>query len=205
MTGDKGSGPRIWALPPLILHPFSNATDPVRLLANSRANEIAPTDPARSSIAAGALQRKLMLSRYCEIRMLWCIGKDLARWIEQCLDFVGRQPELRVQELRFQSFSMLLVENTPAAAVEKLKNWGVTDYRSIFARALGLNTIFAEMPSLGMLSDEFLRDYYTFTYQLYVARQRGAKFVRLDPAEWLFDVYTSGEYIKIIENQMTGR
>jgi len=131
--------------------------------------------------------------------MLWCIGRDLTRWIEQCLDYVGRCEELQDKEIRFQSFSTLLVETTPEAAVEKLKGWGVNDFRGIFARALGLNTIFAELPGLGTLTEDFLQDYYAITYQLYLTRHRAVKFLKLDPSDWQFEVYTSGEYIKIIE------
>jgi hypothetical protein len=192
-------------LPPLILHPFSNATDPVRVLANSKAIAVAPSEQPKSALAAAQLQRKLLLTRYCEVRMLWCIGKDLLRWVDQCIDFSSRHEELRRSDVRFQSFSSLLIENTPAAVADKLRGWGVADYPNIFARAIGLNTVFAEMPALGILAEEFLRDYYNLTYQLYVCRQQSGPFMKLDPSVFGFDVFTSGEYIKIIERQVTGK
>lgn len=188
-------------LPPLILHPFSNAMDPFRFLANSRTVAAASGEPARSDPAAGPPQRRVLLTRYCEIRMLWCIGKDVLRWIDQCLDFVNRHSELPGGDIRFQSFANLLIENTPPAAVEKLLAWGVNDYQNLFARAIGLNSVFAELPALGILSEDFLRDYYSFAYQLYLCRQQAEAYRKLDPGAFAFDVFTSGEYIKIIERQ----
>jgi hypothetical protein len=201
MAAAQQQGNAVQTLPPLILHPFSNAMDPFRFLANARTGPAAMGEPGRSDAAAGAQQRKLLLTRYCEIRMLWCIGKDVLRWIDQCLDFVNRQSELRGGNIRFQSFAALLIENTPPAAVGKLLAWGVTDYQNLFARAIGLKSVFAELPTLGILSEEFLRDYYSFAYQLYLCRQQGEPYRRLDPGAFAFDVFTSGEYIKMIESQ----
>jgi hypothetical protein len=157
----------------------------------------------RGGHSAAQVQRRILLAKYCEVRMLWCIGKDLLRWIEQCLDFVSRRKELRQADIRFQSFSTLLIENTPGLAAEKLCQWGVMDFKNIFARAIGLGTIFSELPAFGALTEDFLRDYYTYTYQLYVSRQESCSFAKLDPSVFTFEVYTSGEYIKIIERQMS--
>jgi hypothetical protein len=157
----------------------------------------------RGGHSAAQVQRRILLAKYCEVRMLWCIGKDLLRWIEQCLDFVSRRKELRQADIKFQSFSTLLIENTPGLAAEKLCHWGVMDYKNIFARAIGLGTIFSELPAFGTLTEDFLRDYYTYTYQLYVSRQESCSFAKLDPSVFAFEVYTSGEYIKIIERQMS--
>ena len=41
------------------------------------------------------LDKSLLEGRYCEIRMLFYVGKDLIRWIEQSLEHVERQPGLR--------------------------------------------------------------------------------------------------------------
>jgi hypothetical protein len=136
---------------------------------------------------------------------LWCIGKDLIRWIEQCLDFVSRHSALRQSDIRFQSFSTLLIQDTPDSVAEKLRLWGVADYQNIFARAIGMGTVFAELPALGMLSEDFLREYFSYTYQMYLCRQQACSYHRLEPSDFAFEVYTSGEYIKIIERQMTGK
>jgi len=205
MTSVKFANRGVWSLPPLILHPFSNATDPVRLLAGSRALASGPEETASRAHQPDHLQRKLLLAKYCEIRMLCCIGKDLTRWIEQCLDYAARRQELREAGIGFHSFATLLVETPPAAITDKFLSWGVRDFQGIFARAIGLSSIFAELPGLGILSDQFLRDYYGITHQLYISSQRASRFLKLDPAEWMFDVFTSGEYIKIIERQVSGR
>src|SRR6266487_6312544 len=87
-------GARKWELPPLILHPFSDQSGPGKLVQSSRAslmlNGLLPHDESSED----DLTRKLIEGRVCEIRMLFFVGKDLLRWIAQCLDFVGSVPEL---------------------------------------------------------------------------------------------------------------
>ncbi len=203
MAAAKQGSDTVWVLPPLILHPFSNALDPVRMLAGTTTAAIAPREPPPDRNAAAHVRRKLLLAKYCEIRMLWCIGKDLLRWIDQCLDFVGRRRELRQAGITAQSLAALLIDNTPAPVAEKLRAWGVTDYRNIFARALGLDTVFSELPPFTCIAEEFLLDYYTYTFELYRVRQRAGNYPKLEPSRFAFEVYTSGEYIQIIERQMS--
>src|SRR5438045_9444952 len=86
-------GTRKWELPPLILHPFSDHSGPGKLVQSSRAslmlNGLLPNDESSED----ELTRKLIEGRLCEIRMLFVVGKDLQRWISQCLDFIGSIPE----------------------------------------------------------------------------------------------------------------
>ena len=53
----------------------------------------------------------------------------------------------------------------------KLKKWGVSDYKSIFSRALGLNAIFSAVPDREVLTDEFVRHYYRYADQMFQIRQ----------------------------------
>ena len=92
------------------------------------------------------LQTILLDGRYCEIRMLYYVGKDVVRWIDQSTEFVTREPELRASGIEWQSFAHLVVEDPPLPVEEKLRAWGVADFRSIFSRAIGLNAIFADAP-----------------------------------------------------------
>jgi hypothetical protein len=55
------------------------------------------------------LDRTLLEGRFCEIRMLYYVGKDLVRWIEQCLEIVQREELLRKAEVEFHSFVALLI------------------------------------------------------------------------------------------------
>ena len=66
------------------------------------------------------LDRALLDGRYSEILMLFYVGKDLVRWIEQCLEFISRQPDLRDSGIRYQSFAAYLVNHAPAAVQAKL-------------------------------------------------------------------------------------
>src|SRR5258707_14525386 len=86
--------PRVWELPPLILHPFSNQRGPGVLLEGSKAAlMLAGLLPGQGE-DQDELRRKLLLSRYAEVRMLYFVGKDLLRWIGQCMDLVTRTEEL---------------------------------------------------------------------------------------------------------------
>ena len=70
--------------------------------------------------------------------MLYYVGKDLARWIEQCLEFAERNQAALPEGICFQSFAGLLIQDAPTGVQAKLRKWGVADYKSIFSRALGL-------------------------------------------------------------------
>src|SRR3989449_2173621 len=96
-------GTQKWDLPPLILHPFSDHSGPGKLVQSSRAslmlNGLLPHDESSED----ELTRKLIEGRVCEIRMLFFVGKDLLRWIAQCLDFIGSVAELKNAGIREQS------------------------------------------------------------------------------------------------------
>ena len=59
------------------------------------------------------LDERLLAGRYCEVRMLFYVGKDLLRWIGQCMEHVNRYPELQAAALQPQSFAAYLVQNPP--------------------------------------------------------------------------------------------
>jgi hypothetical protein len=146
------------------------------------------------------LDRSVLDGRYCEIRMLFYVGKDLRRWIEQCLEFIQSEPALEGHEISFQSFAGLLTGNTPTAVRAKLRKWGVGDYKAIFSRALALSSLFAEIPEPKVLSEDFIRNYYQYADNLYASLFQG-KFAELDPSEFQFDMYASGEYSSMLERQ----
>jgi hypothetical protein len=191
---------KIFTLPPLILHPFSDAGGSARLQESSRATlmlqAVLPDEGHRDD-----LEKKVLEGRYCEIRMLYYVGKDVNRWIEQCMEFVERKPELSGQDLRWQSFALLLIENTPLPVRHKLTDWGVVDYKSLFTRGLGLNAVFAEIPERQSLSDDFIRNYYRFADQMFqcvLTRGAGAD---PDALGCDFELYASGEYSRMLERE----
>src|SRR5579872_600737 len=130
-------------LPPLILHPFAEPTGPQKLTQSSRASLIMQGLLPAGQASTADLQRALLDGRYSELRMLYYVGKDLHRWIEQCLEVLERQEGSLPETIQAQSFASLLIEDTPLNVVDKLKRWGVNDYKSIFSRSLGLNAMFA--------------------------------------------------------------
>jgi hypothetical protein len=156
---------------------------------------------APASLGSSQLEQRLIEGRYCELSMLFYLGKDLLRWISQCTDVAGHTAELAGRELRAESFAALLIEDAPQEVERKLFAWGVHEYKSIFARALGLHAIFDDLPPRELLSPEFLRYYHRFTDYLFACRQQLFPFHRVRSDEFDFELYASGEYSRLLERQ----
>jgi hypothetical protein len=133
--------------------------------------------------------------------MLFYVGKDLLRWIEQCLELVARTPDLCSLGIKYQSFAAYLVTRTPEQVQAKLKKWGVSDYKSIFSRALGLSAVFSTVPEREMLNDEFVRNYYRYADELFQIRQGQAVFTDISNLGFEFEIYASGEYSRMLERE----
>ena len=192
-------------LPPLILHPFADNAGPGKLVESSRASLMLQGLLPTGERSSADLERALLDGRYCEIRMLFYVGKDLLRWIEQCLEFVERSPDLPASKIKYQSFAAYLVNQTPPEVQTKLRKWGVADYKAIFSRALGLSTVLATAPERDTLSDEFVRNYYRYADQMFLCRQGQAEFCDLSALGVDFDLYASGEYSRMLERSWEER
>ena len=131
--------------------------------------------------------------------MLFYVGKDLCRWIEQCLEFVTRNNERMPHGITFQSFASLLVHHAPSTVESKLRKWGVADYKSIFSRALGLQFLFADVPPRPCLADEFIRNYFRYADQLFTSKQAECEFTSVSDGDFTFELFSSGEYSRILE------
>ena len=186
-------------LPPLILHPFADAGGPTKLVESSRASlKLQGLLPSGES-SREELDRALLDGRYSELRMLYYVGKDLVRWIEQCLEFAERNADKLPIGVTYQSFAALLVQNAPRPIQEKLRKWGVADFKSIFSRALGLQCVFADAPTREMLSDEFVRNYFKYADQMFAIKQNECEWTSLDANNFQFELYSSGEYSRMLE------
>ncbi len=188
-------------LPPLILHPFADAGGPEKLVESSRASLVLQGLLPAGDRNTRDVERTLLEGRFCEIRMLFYVGKDLLRWIEQCMELVERTPELAGTGIKYQSFAAYLVGHTPEAVQAKLKKWGVSDYRAIFSRALGLSAVFGEVPQREMLTDEFIRHYYRYADQLFQIRQGEAVFTDISELGFELEIFASGEYSRMLERE----
>jgi hypothetical protein len=188
-------------LPPLILHPFADTAGPDKLVESSRASlmlqGLLPTGERNKT----DLERALLDGRYCEIRMLFYVGKDLNRWIEQCLELVARTPELKDANVQYQSITEYLINHAPAHVQTKLRKWGVADYKAIFSRALGLSSVFATVPERESLADEFIRNYYRYADQLFVLRQGENSCGNISKMDFDFEIFASGEYSRMLERE----
>ncbi len=200
-TASIALGDRVWELPPLILHPFSNQRGPGQLLEGSKAALMLAGLLPGEGEDRDELRRKLLLSRYSEVRMLFFVGKDLLRWVGQCVELVGRAEELGGMGIREQSFAALLVYRPPETVLQKLRQWGVASPESVFSRALGIATLFRDVPTAELLTETFLLHYHSFADHVFVCAQNLTPFAEISAANFRFELYASGEYLKMLEKE----
>ena len=197
-------GEAVWELPPLILHPFTEHVPPSALLENSKAalmlSGLIPADGTDQD----ELKKRLLSGRYTEVRMLFFLGKDVLRWLEQCSEWAARMPELKGLEIHRQSFAGLLTSDPPRSVREKLVRWGVVDYVSIFSRSIGLNALFAEPPAFDELAEDFLRHYHRYADTLYRCFLESQPHGDIQATNFRFELYASGEYSRMLENEWAG-
>ena len=186
-------------LPPLILHPFADQSGPGKVVESSRASLMLQGLLPSGQQSPEDLERTLLEGRYQEIRMLFYLGRDVVRWIQQCVEHVNRYPELNGASFQPQSFASYLVQNPPVEVVSKLKKWGVSNHKSIFSRALGLNVLLADMPPQEMFSAEFLRHYHRYADQMFHCHLGQTPFT--DPMGFDFEIFASGEYSRMLEQE----
>ena len=188
-----------WQLPPLILHPFGCETATAQLLDGSKA-ALALQEAAIVNPRYADLQHRVMLGRYQEIRMLVFLGKDIFRWIDQCLDQAERSGDISVR-VNQQCFSALIVEAPPESVKAKLEGWGVTDRKAVFSRAIGIRCLFEEPPAIDVLSPMFLENYHRFADYSYMCFQQMKAFQQLTGETVDFRIYASEEYSRILSEQ----
>lgn len=197
-------GEAVWELPPLILHPFNERVPPSALLENSKAalmlSGLIPSDGSDPE----DLARRLLIGRYTEVRMLFFVGKDVFRWIGQCLECIERIPELDGSDIHAQSLAGLITTSPPEGVKAKLIRWGVADHSAIFSRAVGLNAMFREPPEDEMLTEGFLRGYHRYADALYRSYMQSHPHRRITSANFHFDLWASGEYARMLESGWNG-
>jgi hypothetical protein len=101
--------------------------------------------------------------------------------------------------IRKPAHPVLLVQSIPAHIRAKLESWGVLDFSALFRRAIGMHSVFAELPAASALSLEFLRRYHRHLDHWYEYRLRESAFDRPEPGEFTFDLFASGEYTMMLE------
>ena len=188
-------------LPPLILHPFADSASPGKLMQGSRANLMLQGLLPNEEFSLSQLQELLVEGKICEIRMLFYVGKDLLRWIDQCVEMTSSDSEPQATRWSARSFAELLIQQTPPDVTEKLKVWGVQDYKAIFSRAIGLNSVFGFAPDRTSVSDEFIQAYHYYSDQLYTAWSNLEEYNSIEPGSFTFELYASAEYSRILERQ----
>lgn len=196
---NRGAGPL--ELPPLILHPFTDQSDSTRFLENSKASLMLSGLLPDNGYTREELTERVLRARYLEIRMLFFLGKDVFRWVEQCVESVRHTHDLGHDGIREQSFAGLLTRHAPAHVEEKLRGWGVYEFSSIFSRALGLYTAFAEPPGFECLSRDFVLSYHRYADHLFTCYQQLHTWQEIPPERCTFAIYGSGEYSRLLESQ----
>ena len=203
-TPAKSLGETVWSLPPLILHPFNERVSATELTANSKAALMMAGLIADDGSDRQEMKRRLLNGRLSEIRMLFYLGKDVVRWLEQCRESAAREAELAALGLEERSFAALLTTDPPGAVREKLVRWGVADYSAIFARAIGIHTLFAQPPSLDCLGEEFLGGYHRYADAAFRCYMDSRPYSAVGAANFRFDLYASGEYSRMLEAEWEG-
>jgi len=192
-------GDATWDLPPLILHPFNERISPTVLLENSKAALMLAGLAVRDGTGDETLRLRVLTGRYAELRMLFFIGRDVMRWLEQCAEWASRITELREASIRRQSFARLITVCPPEEVREKLTRWGVSDYLSIFSRAIGFIALFSEPPPLEILSQDFLLNYHRYGDLLYRGFMEAETHSAISSTNFHFQLYASGEYSRLLE------
>lgn len=186
-------------LPPLILHPFSGPEDTSALMESSRASLVLQGFLPRPETAADDLDQQLLRGRYAELRMLFYIGKDLTRWMDQCAESVVFSGQFEGCRIKPETFAVFLVQHVPDHVRMKLESWGVLDFCALFRRSIGLHTVFHEFSSPETFSPDFLRRYHRHLDLWYEQRLRDSVFDRPQPRQFTFDLFASGEYTLMLE------
>ncbi len=146
------------------------------------------------------LQRRILVGRYQEIRMLLFLGKDISRWLQQCVDFAKRSEGVNPR-LSEQSFASLIVEEPPLNVRQKLEKWGVSDRRAVFSRAIGIYSIFSEPPPISSLAPTFLNHYHRYADHAYICFQHLRPFESVVGSDFEFELYASEEYSRLLSEQ----
>jgi len=188
-----------WEMPPLVLHPFSESSATGRLIDGARASLILDGFLPNNAFSVEDLRKQLLAGRFDELRMLYYIGKDLFRWIEQCVEIAQRDATLWQAGVRAPSFAVMLVDDPPELVRRKLQQWGVVDHKSIFSRALGFNAVFSEAPALNSFKEEFILDHAIYADRLFHCWLEMAPFTRIRGESFPFKIFASGEYIQLFE------
>src|SRR5260370_42367778 len=106
-------GTAVWDLPPLILHPFNEKVPPTALLENSKAalmlSGLIPADGTDHD----DLKRRLLAGRYAGMRMLFFLGKNVFRWLDQCMESPCSMKELGGCDNQPRSFAGLVRGRPP--------------------------------------------------------------------------------------------
>ena len=189
----------MYRLPPLILHPFSGPEDASVLMESARASMALQGWVPTCEESQEVLDRQLLKGRYAELRMLYYIGKDLTRWMEQCVESVEASGDFQSARLRPETFGIILVQQIPDAVRQKLESWGVLDFSALFRRSIGFHSIFREFPTQESLSPDFLRKYHRHLDQWFEYRMRESAYDRPQPSQFSFDLFASGEYTMLLE------
>ena len=188
--------PSALQLPPLILHPFTGTAGTADLVDGSVAS-LALDGFVNSEEDENVLQRRMLVGRYAEVRMLLFLGKDIFRWMRQCVEHVegSGAADVRIVE---QSFAALIVEDPPPGVAGKLERWGVADRRGVFSRAIGIHSLFQEPPPMSSLSPIFLKYYHRYADHAYICYQNARAFLPIAGAAFPFELYASEEYARML-------
>jgi hypothetical protein len=186
-------------LPPLILQPFSGGGGTGDLIEGSKAS-LSLQGLLASTEEESVLEARVLAGRFHEFRMLLFLGKDVFRWLDQCVEQLQDRTGTD-QRIVAQSFAALVAEDPPESVKRKLESWGVSDRRAVFSRAIGIHSIFQQPPPAEALSSIFLKNYHRYADYAYICYQHLTPFLQLDAKSFQFEIYASEEYARLLSDQ----
>jgi len=131
--------------------------------------------------------------------MLCYLGKDLDRWLRQCVEMAVAHPH--PGGLTEGSFVNLLLFDPPAAVIRKMRDWDVPNFQLVFSRAIGLNAVYPAPPRPSCVSEPLLRTFHLYADALFEARLRLEPGSEIRHEDFDFEIYSSGEYARRLERE----
>ena len=175
MLIDPYRADRVWKLPPLILHPFSDATSPQKLVQSSRASLMLQGLLPTESYDVEQLQTILLDGRYCEVRILFYVGKDLVRWIDQCTEVVESRAAPASHRDRMAKLFQPSGRRLSPARPQQAPAVGSCRLQSHLWACNRSECCLLRMRRTGQLANDFIRNYHQFADHMFAcgSRQRG--------------------------------
>jgi hypothetical protein len=145
------------------------------------------------------LDRALLDGRYSELRMLYYVGKGSGA-LDRAVSRIRRAQSGRPPPgICFQSFAGLLDSGSAHRRPGQAPQVGRRRLQIDLQPRAWIAYHVRAAPPREVLSDEFVRSYFRFADQIFQSKQSECDFTPLTSREFHFELYSSGEYSRMLE------